>query len=54
MFIYVFLRERDSMTRGGAERVGEKENPKQALHYKHRAKCVARTKKILDHDQIMI
>ena len=31
LFIY-FERDRDIMSRGGAEREGEGENPKQALH----------------------
>ena len=41
-FIYFV---RDSMSRGGADRVGERENPKQALHCWHRTRHRSRTHK---------
>ena len=42
------MRERES--RGGAERDGERENPKQALHCQHRPRHRARTHEPFDHD----
>ena len=38
--------EREGMSRGGAEREGEIENPKQAPHCQHGAQCQARTPKL--------
>ena len=35
------LRDRLSMSKGSAEREEERENPKQALHHQHRARCGA-------------
>ena len=32
VYLFVFERDRDSASRGGAEREGKRENPKQALH----------------------
>ena len=44
-YVYLFtLREIETVW-GGAERERETENPKQALHYQHRAQCGARTHK---------
>ena len=40
LFIY-FDREKES--RGGAEREGESENTKEAMHCQHRARCRAQT-----------
>ena len=50
MFIYLFWeRERES-EQGGAEREGERENPKQAPYCQHRAPHRAWTHKPWDHD----
>ena len=48
-FIY-FERDRDCMSEGGAERGRERENPKQALHCQHRARCRVQTHKLRDGD----
>ena len=43
-FIYLRReRDRESASRGGADREGERENPQQALRGQHRARCGART-----------
>ena len=43
VFKTYFERDKDSMSVGGAEREGERENPKQALCCQHRARRRART-----------
>ena len=42
LFIY-FVRERQSASRGGAKREGERGNPKQASSCQHSARCGAGT-----------
>ena len=37
LFFNVYLRKRDSASGGRAEREGERENPKQAVHHQQRA-----------------
>ena len=41
--LFIFEREIESTGRGGSEREGERENPKQALHCQHRTQCGALT-----------
>ena len=51
--IYLFIlreRERGSVSRIGAETEGERENPKQAPHYQHRAQRGAQSQELPDHD----
>ena len=54
MFIYLFWRDRDSISGGGAERQRETQNPKQApdseLSRQHRPQRGAQTHEPWDHD----
>ena len=50
-FIYFETeREKNNMSRRGAEREGERENPKQTLHFQHRAWCGSQAHESWDHD----